>query len=242
MENQTFKVKIILETNIMPGIYFAPSQWGSEIMVIDINSINQDKTLLHGLDLFQMIDINPTLELDLEILEVMLQNASSGYIDYTKFNFYDQNWDNLSYEMNLSESGLYGIFYLEFIVIGILLAFGLSILILSLQKENKYFNGVLLARGIGRSGILKMVLSQIYLIFLIGIFTGVLSGLFTSISFVKIFSSMNFKGNIVSLPIYSNVLELFGILGTLITSSFIIYLIAYYFESRKNITEYFHKF
>ena len=208
----------------------------------DISTVNQDKNLLHGIDIYQMIDIDPDIEDDPAVLTEMLNNASSGYVGYTGIEFYDQNWNDLNYKMDLSEGGVYGIIYLEFVVIGVLLAFGLAILILSFQRENKYFNGVLLARGFGRINLLKLILSQIYIIFLIGISTGLLSGLITSFSLIKMATAINYGSGIISFPIYANVLELVEILGIIILSSFVIYLVSYYFEAKKNITEYFHKF
>ena len=189
-----------------------------------------------------MIDINPEIEDDSEVLKSMLNNASSGYVEYTNFHFYNQNWDDLNYKMEFSESGFYGIIYLEFIMIGVLLAFGLAILILSFQRENKYFNGVLLARGFGRIGLLKLILSQISIIYIIGILTGLLSGIITSFSFLKIIIAMSYGSGLISLPLFVNILELVQILGIIVLSSFVIYLVSYYFEAKKNITEYFHKF
>ncbi len=245
LQNETINVKIIVVTNVLPGFYLLSDQWGGsfeERMIIDISTVNQDKNLLHGIKIYQMIDIDPDIEDDSAVLTGMLNTASSGYVEYTEIEFYDQNWNDLNYKMDLSESGFYGIIYLEFLMIGVLLAFGLAILILSFQRENKYFNGVLLARGFGRIGLLKLILSQIYIIFLIGILTGLISGLITSFSLIKMATAMNYGSGIISFPIYANVLELVEILGIIVVSSFVIYLVSYYFEARKNITEYFHKF
>ncbi len=241
--NVSTSVKIMVSTDIMPGIYLLRSSWGyyNEKMIFDIGSVNQDKNLLHGNEIFQMIDIDTDVEEDHEKLRNMLNNATIGY-DVAYIQIYDQNWNDLNYKMEISESGFYGIIYLEFLMIGVLLAFGLAILILSFQRENKYFNGVLLARGFGRLGLLKLILSQISIIFLIGILTGLLSGFLTSFSFLKIATVMNYGAGMFSFPLYVNALELVEILGMIVLSSFVIYLIAYYFEAKKNITQYFHKF
>ena len=244
LEIETITVKIIVSTDVMPGLFLSSDQWGErdEIMIVDISSVNQDKNLLHGFEMFHMIDINTEFEDDRDVLIEILNNATNNYIDYRSYEFYDQNWNDLNVEMGLSESGIYGIIYLEFTMIGVLMGFGLAILILSFQRENKYFNGVLLARGFGRLGLLKLILSQISIIFLIGILTGLLSGFLTSFSFLKIATIMNYGAGLFSFPLFVNVLELVEILGMIVLSSFVIYLIAYYFESKKNITQYFHKF
>ncbi len=243
-EIETIVVKILVSTDVMPGFFLSSDQWGmlKEKMIVDINSLNQDNNSLHGFKIFQMIDIDADVEDDPEVLKKMLINASTNYTEYLSFEFYDQNWDDLDYNLDISESGIYGIIYLEFTMIGILLGIGLAILILSFQKENKYFNGVLLARGFGRIGLLKMILSQIFIIFLIGILTGLLSGFLTSFSFLQIAIILNYGAGIISLPLFVNILELVETLGIIVLSSFVIYLIAYYFESKKNITQYFHKF
>ena len=229
----------------MPGFYVFSGQLSfsyRERMIIDISSVNQDKNLLHGIDILQMIDIDTDVEDDPEVLEGILNNVTSEYFEYAWFAFFDQNWDNLSYNLALDETGFYGIVYLEFLMIGVLLAFGLAILILSFQRENKYFNGVLLARGFGRIGLLKLITSQISIIYLILILTGLLSGFITSFSLLKFVTIMNYGGGNISFPLFVNILELAEILGMIVLSSFVIYLVSYYFESRKNITEYFHKF
>ncbi len=243
-QNETITVKMGISANVMPGFYIMSDQWGyyQEEMIIDISSVNQDKKLLHGIEIYQMIDIDLEIEDDYIVLEGMLNNASIGYVEYERFEFYVQDWDDLNYEVELSESGFYGIIYLEFTVIGILLAFGLAILILSFQRENKYFNGVLLARGFGRAGLLKLILSQIFIIFLLGIFTGLLSGFLTSFTFLRIFTTISYGSGIISFPLFVNGLELVEMLSIIVLSSFVIYLVSYYFEAKKNITEYFHKF
>ncbi|QEE16508.1 FtsX-like permease family protein [Promethearchaeum syntrophicum] len=244
LENKQITVRIMVTTDVMPGLFLVSGFWGSyeENMIVDINSINQDSDLLYGDKFFQMIDINVDVEENPEVLEVMLKNATSGYIGIDDINFYIQNWNDLNYELSADESGIYGIIYLEFLMIGVLLAFGLAILILSFQRENKYFNGVLLARGFGRRGLLILISSQISIIFLIGIFTGLGSGLLTSIPLLKITTIMSFGSGLFSFPLFANVLELVKILGIIVLSSFVIYLVSYYFESKKNITQYFHKF
>jgi len=243
-QNITTSVKIMVSTDVMPGLYLTYGYWGSytENMIIDINSVNPDKNLLYGDGFIQMIDIDPEIEGNPEVLEEMLNNATMDYVEITYIQFCNQNWNDLTYELSVNESGIYGIIYLEFLMIGVLLAFGLAILILSFQRENKYFNGVLLARGFGRIGLLKLILSQIFIIFLIGILTGVLSGFLTSISFLKITAIMNYGAGLFSFPIYMNALELVQILGIIVLSSVVIYLVSYYFEAKKNITQYFHKF
>ncbi len=241
---ETITVKIIVSTDVMPGLFLSSDQWGErdEIMIVDIGSVNQDKDLLHGFELFHMIDIDNDIEDDRDVLIEILDIATVNYIDYRSYEFYDQNWNDLNYKMDLTESGIYGIIYLEFTMIGVLMGFGLAILILAFQRENKYFNGVLLARGFGRLGLLKLILSQIFIIFLIGILTGLVSGFLTSFSFLQIAIVMNYGKGIISLPLFVNGIELFRTLGIIVLSSFVIYLVAYYFESKKNITQYFHKF
>ncbi|MHA1562337.1 MAG: FtsX-like permease family protein [Promethearchaeota archaeon] len=244
MHNISTTVKLMVATDVMPGLYILSGYWGvyTENMIVDINSVNQDKALLYGVNFIHMIDIDVDIENDPEVLEEMLKNVTSDYLDIQRIYYYSQNWDDLTYELSVNESGIYGIIYLEFLMIGVLLAFGLAILILSFQRENKYFNGVLLARGFGRIGLLKLILSQIFIIFLIGILTGLVSGFLTSISFLKITAIMNYGTGLFSFPIYMNPLELFQILGIIVLSSVVIYLVSYYFEAKKNITQYFHKF
>jgi hypothetical protein len=245
LQNESISVKILVSLDAMPGFYAFSGQWSyanRERMLIDISSVNQDMNLLHGIEIYQFIDINPEIEDDPVVLEGIFRNITSGFIGNIGFQFYEQNWNNLNYKLDSEISGFYGIVYLEFLMIGVLLAFGLAILILSFQRENKYFNGVLLARGFGRIGLLKLILSQISIIFLIGILTGLLSGFITSFSLLKIVVIMNYGRGLISFPLFVNAVELFEILGIIVLSSFGIYLIAYYFEAKKNITEYFHKF
>jgi ABC-type lipoprotein release transport system permease subunit len=242
-EYDLFKVEIVQIMNLMPGIYNSIYSYGSstEIILMDSKSHNQANSSLHSKKFYSLIDINPALTTNTTLMSSYIKNASLGYAGYSKLDYYDQDWNKLDYELNMQETGFYGIIYLEFLIIGILIAFGLAILFLSIQKENKYFNGVLLARGFGRKGLLKLILSKMFIIFLIGVLSGLFSGFVTSITFIKVASSMG-EQNQLQLPIFFNPIELVSILGLIVAFSFGLYLLSYYFESRKNITHYFHKF
>jgi ABC-type antimicrobial peptide transport system permease subunit len=229
----------------LPGIA-NPNQYGywdyNSFIVLDIGLLNPSRDLLYGTQLIQLIDINPTLEQNTTLLTSHMNNASIGICEYSGLSIYEQNWDTISIEINSGVSGFYGVIYLESLIIGVLIAFGLAIMLLSIQRENHQFNGILLSRGYGKRKLLGFILSEIFVIYAISTVVGIASGLITSVSFIKTITNLENNTVDIDFPVFFNVLEFGYILGAIIILSFVIYLIAYLLEGKKTIVQYLRKF
>ncbi len=133
---------------------------------------------------------------------------------------------------------------LEFGIIGLVLGVGIAVLIISFQQSNKFFNGVLLARGYGKKGLFKFVLSLISVIFMVAYIVGIIVGLLTtyfSIRGISMWDNYLVYGP-VKIPIIMNWQLSLIVFSFIPVATAILYFINYIFESRKSVSKYFHKF
>jgi hypothetical protein len=134
---------------------------------------------------------------------------------------------------------IFNICYFCALSIGLLLAFGLGIIVFQIKKQNQYMNGLLLARGYGKSGIRLLLISQLDCIFIIALILGFLSSILPSVLFIKIFCHTLLP---FDLPLNADFTELFGIIGFIGLICFGAFLIMDLIDARKPIREYFHRF
>ncbi|UYP44567.1 hypothetical protein NEF87_000852 [Candidatus Lokiarchaeum ossiferum] len=249
--HERISVNIVAVSDLFPGILYRPDYFyysTDQCILIDIDSLNLSSNIIYGSQVFQMIDLNYEIALNSTYIENQIWNVALDYdIPIGEFKYYDNSWDSVSLKnldlANLSEvSGVYSIFYLDLIIIGIIIAIGIAILLVFLRKADKYNQGVLLARGYGKKGVLKLLLTEIAIVFSISIVSGLFSGGLQSVLLLQFYKIVSFNFNDIRLPIFFNPLDLL-LLGLLIPIlSIAIYLLVYYFETKKNYTDYFHQF
>ncbi|MHA1522138.1 MAG: hypothetical protein ACTSRK_18335, partial [Promethearchaeota archaeon] len=106
--------------------------------------------------------------------------------------------------------------------------------------KNKYLNGLLLSRGMGWRGLNKFMLAQLFIIFVLALTMGIICGIISAFLLMKLVTYVDAGGR--QYPLVSHYWDFFTMFGSIIGLAASIYGISFYVESKKNITEYFHKF
>lgn len=237
----------IIETiDILPGLYGFEStvnEWEDAVLIFDTRKLpfQNSSNILNTLSFFQILDILPQ-----EISPDFLMGLLSSQINQTQYqeiSIYNQDWRNLDSDVSTRFSKFRTILITEFYAIGILVAFGLSVLIISVFKKDKFFNGVLLARGYGKIGVFNLTLVEFFIIFIIPILINIFQGLI----FIKpLLSLVNEALGLFSftwnLPLYVNFQDLlvYALFVPFFTT--LIFTIAFSFQTKKTISQFFYKF
>ncbi|UYP44562.1 hypothetical protein NEF87_000847 [Candidatus Lokiarchaeum ossiferum] len=239
------RCKILSSLNIFPGLYteYVYQTKNDEVILFDASFLEIPDYCLPSSHIYQMIDIDPTVESDPKILEAYIENCTSDFSTlYKELDFYDQDFKMLELDTSLDILGFYTVLYIDFIIVGILIAFGLSIVLIALEREKKYFNGVLLARGFGKKGLLSLILTELFVLFFIAILFGLGIGVVFSTVLVKMDRTLDPSKSAIDLPIFINLFDIIGIISLIIGLSFGISYFIYKNEARKKISTFFHKF
>ncbi|WP_371805153.1 FtsX-like permease family protein [Candidatus Lokiarchaeum ossiferum] len=239
------RCRILSSLNIFPGLFteYTYQTKFDEVILFDASFLQIPNFCLPSSHIYQMIDIDLTVESDPKILEAYIENCTSGFSTlYKNMDFYDQDFRMLEIGTSLDIIGFYTVLYIDFIIVGILIAFGLSIVLIALEREKKYFNGVLLARGFGKKGLLSLILTELFVIFFIALLFGLSIGVIFSTVLVKIDRTLDISKSAIDLPIFINLLDLVGIFSLIIGLSFGISYLIFRNEARKKISTFFHKF
>ncbi len=249
-ENETNPIEYVMASldytyELFPGL-FNPYEDGTEIpcLLMDTDFVTHTNWSLVSPNLFVMLDVDyqnfDFSEID---IEEQINNASYGYIVYGDFKFYDNQWNDLKFRMqNSGIEKFFGIVHFETILVGLLMSFGLAITLLAYQEDNKYFNGILLSRGFGKQGIMKLIFSEMMVLFSIafvggGFFSMILALLTIALKPVLYPEIVNLSFNAFFDP-----LTLFGLYGLICFLSYALYYVSFKINARKSITRYFHKF
>ncbi len=194
------------------------------------------------LEFGQLFDLNMSLHNSLKETQLSFVEATSPTLQSSRVRFYYP--DITSTESGLVEINvtylLYQIIYMEFIIIGAILAVGLAIFMLGMLRKNKYLNGLLLSRGMGWRGLNKFMLAQLFIIFVLALTMGIICGIISAFLLMKLVTYVDAGGR--QYPLVSHYWDFFTMFGSIIGLAASIYGISFYVESKKNITEYFHKF
>lgn len=232
------------QLDILPGIAPESVMKLEYVVLLDYYSVMHTNWSLISDDFTVLFDVNFLQnEIDYDLFEDDIANASIGKLVFGDFYYYDFRWDDLKFRMvPYGIEKFFGIVHFEAILIGILMSFGLAIILLAYQEDNKYFNGILLSRGFGKIGILRLIFSEMTVLFLIAILGG---GLLSAImAFITIALKPLLYPKFVNLSyfVFFDPLTLFGLYGLICLLSYALYFISYQINARKSITRYFHKF
>ena len=243
--SSTISVKIVAVVSILPGLYneFDNSQNAMQLIAVDPFFFNLNDSIRYDGEIHHLIDSDPIFLKNRTNFENMLADATNGYYRrYSESDFYNLNWDQFTLSISVGILGIYNVLYIDFILVGIMIAIGLALLIVSLERENKHFNGILLSRGYGKKGILGIVLCELIVMFSIGIFVGLICGFLYSSLFVYISDHLDVGKNVLTLPLYINAMDIFGTLGSITSVTLIVSGITFLIESKLNISRYFKRF
>ncbi|UYP44566.1 hypothetical protein NEF87_000851 [Candidatus Lokiarchaeum ossiferum] len=248
---KTYLAKIISVVDLIPGISYYDRSYYSDYtcMLVDIDALELDISMMYGQNIIHMFDFNLVVEPNFEFCVEGTMNTTIkiGAFDNFDIYTYDNDWNSYNLDdVNIFEGALtntiYSVLYLDFIAIGLIIAIGVAILLVFLRKADKFNQGVLLARGYGKKGVLKLLLTETLMVFTISLFTGIFSGAIEGIFVTKLLGAVELNFQDIKTPIFFKFMDIL-LVGLLIpVFSIIIYLLVYYFESKKNYTDYFHQF
>ncbi len=218
--------------------------------IMDISILNEmtfdlgaNFSITHLIDLKDEIPINYQ---NVQHLEEEIKRICGEWYANTHFSVYIDSfteYDDL-YGFDLSIQMINYAYIMEFVVIGIILAFGIAILMISFQQANKHFNGVLLARGFGKRGLFKFSMSLMLFMIIMGYLLGIISGFLSSFS---TFSSVSHWENVllygsIAFPVKINWGLMIPTMILIPGITILIYCINYIVDSKKSVSKYFHKF
>ncbi|MHA1672249.1 MAG: FtsX-like permease family protein [Promethearchaeota archaeon] len=234
--------KIIKVIDVMPGLYFSSSESQSDFMVVSDHIFSDyGDDIIPVMSVREMINLNPvdrSSENDYEIYAKYLQNSTDYTMMNTEFRFYDYNWESVdSSSFNDSNVPYLGLFYFNLIIIGVILAVGVAILMVTNQDLNKGLYGELIARGFGRKGINLLVLTEMSISFLLALLIGTVSGSITSLVFCRLFS-LSGGGGFITLPVYFNYGEFLIILAGIFGLTYLFMGFSFYKNSKYEISEF----
>jgi len=244
--NLSLNAKIKDSLDVVPGIYStSPDRFLGVLM--DINSLNIPTNHFVDSNIIELLDINKDLVWTPEFIIESYAPLISPYTLNFHYSSFDPTWNDINtakYSLTIGSSGFYGLINLDFVLIGFLLAIELSLTIIILNKENVYFNELLLVRGVGRRGIIWINMLETLIAFLIsGIIGGIIGYIFSificgvNLQYL-IATTTGSLTNIALLPIY-------GRMGSILLSYgvvfFFVMLVVYMNNRYKRHDEYVNK-
>lgn len=247
--SDNYVAKILDSIDCLPGLYVDSGRWNYQVsQVIDISTLHLNQTMLYGSNFFQLLDLVEPVGYNVTESREMLGGVAASFgIETYGTTFYNSDWDSFS----LSSVSIYYypefvsvfmIFYVEFIIIGVIISLGIAILLLFLKESDKYNHGILLVRGYGKKGIIKLFLAEYFVLFTLSGLTGLLSGIIPSLVAMKVVNMFTYPFSEARIPIFMNPIEIL-IIGLIIpVFSVLVYFLVSFFESKKKYVEFFHKF
>lgn len=241
---------LILSTNsgilydvldFLPG--YSVEEFDYPFVIIDLSLYKTGNQTLPGWIIRQIYDFSDNSQAYSEESQALLLNTVKKYEIPISTEYYNHNWNVVNLNINQISSQIYSVFNMEFYTLGVVLSIGLAIMFIDIQKRERYNNGVLLARGMGKKKIYSMVLTELGHIFIHASLVGIICGLVFVFPILQLSNSITFPNfREANLPIYWNFPQLALFLGCLPVMSFILFNISYMFEVKRDITSYLHKF
>lgn len=236
--NQTYLVKIVDVLDYVPGLYESES-YGLLGIIIDVQSLQFSSHQIAATNLIQLIDIRNDISWTNSTFIEEFSGFLMNYSTMFDIGTIDPTWNDINaakYSLEIGSSGFYGLINLDFVIIGFLLSIELSLTIIIMNKENAYFNELLLLRGIGRKGVTSINILETLIAFLISAIAGTIFGYIYSwfICLVNLQVLANFPPG--SLPMQA-LFPIYGRWGSILLSYgivFAIVMITIYVNHRVN--------
>ncbi|MHA1746015.1 MAG: FtsX-like permease family protein, partial [Promethearchaeota archaeon] len=247
----TLTVEIIAALPFFLGIWeFVPYSWYPHTgMIMDISLVDEIPLVWdeEGYDWDQpyfghLFDVYEEYTQSSEQMQPLFISALPHLMGGNEINYYYPNIrdvENTPGDISTIYF-VYRIIYMEFFIIGAITALSLAIFMLGMLRKNKYLNGLMLSRGMGWRGLNKFMLVQLGIVLVLALGMGLLSGAFSAIVLLKIHHEVDLGGNYY--PLLARPWDFLAMFGSIIGLTVISYGVTFYLESKKNITEYFHKF
>jgi hypothetical protein len=238
---KTILAKVIKVIDVMPGLYFDDKS-GDGYIALSSHVFNFSADIVPSKEVVQLISFNPNNIKETQDYPLYLLNSTNYKLLNADYEYYNFNWDQVSVESyNLLNIPYLGLFYFNLIIIGVILAVGLAILVLATLDENKEMYGELLARGFGRKGLQRLILSEMVISFLLAIVVGMVSGGFTAVNFSEMYI-LSLGGGYLSPKLSFNYQDFGIILGIVIGLTTLLISISLYLYSKQEIIEFLEEY
>jgi hypothetical protein len=252
-------VRIVAVAEYFPGVYVQYINFNpfieisvnakTEHIVMDISGLpfQGQNYMLHAPNLRVLVNINEKVESEIDDMEHYLSSRTeTEFRSFARGNyeFYIDKFVSLqnSESTQINPLLVYKIGYLIFIVVLIQVALGLPILLSSVRRKEQHFYGILMSRGLGKKGVFRFMLGELFIIYFLAIIGGLGIGLLSStltLFFGKNYNPYNFGQKF---RIFVNPIDLLVILGSVIGVSLLIFVVGFLYDTRKSISDYLYKF
>lgn len=251
--SQIISAEIVEAISFLPGIYTPDIQDQSqsnresfsEIILMDYHYLNQSSSLEHSREITQMVDVSADfisrMNTTKEITNTFLL-AVNGSVNYKSFQYCNFGWDTSIFSSIGGNLSIYYTIYIDFLFAGILLSFGISIMVISIQKENSYFNGILLARGIGKKRIVGLILFELLMVLGLSLILGLFSGFILSYGLMKLRPILVPKFQGIDLVLNLNYIDFFTVIGLIVGLSLLLTFLSFRIQAKQKISSFIKKF
>ncbi len=170
--------------------------------------------------IYQFLDIDRDLAPNSTTITQNISNSIDFLLSYDSVTFYNQD-GSLNNQELLSLFSIFQIVEIVLYFLAVVLAVSLGLLLNAIKNNDDRFYSLLYTRGYGKKGAIKILLSQIFVMFVIGSVIGTICGYFIPSIFIGSIQEQYeysfhryYRANITfSLPIYWEPLKILSILS-----------------------------
>jgi len=245
VESEDIETKILNSVDIAPGITGYKQnleKWEKIVVFFDVNQlgyVNSTK-VLHSLKIYQLIDIVPYTLSPTTFKDLCGKQITMTV--YSSISVYYQNWNDIN-DLPQPFKGIKNVISIELLSMGILIAFGLAIIITFTIRNDQEVNGVLLSRGFGKIGVYNLILVELFNIFLI---PSCISLIYSLIFTKPLLNILNHTFNLYpvnwNLPLVFDTTQILSSIILIPIISIIIFTIVFSFQTKKSISSFFKHF
>ncbi len=192
--------------------------------------------------IYQLLDINQNICPNSTTIIQNVSQSTEELLTYGSISIYNQDWI-LNNQEFLSLFSIVQIVETVLYFLAVVLAVTLGLLLNALKNSDDKFYSLLYTRGYGKKGVIKILLSQIFVMFVIGSVIGIICGYFIPSIYIKFiqeqfeysFDRYNARVNF-SLPIYWEPIKTLSILSGILAGAAGIFFIINFLK-RQNLNK-----
>ncbi|MHA1887148.1 MAG: FtsX-like permease family protein [Promethearchaeota archaeon] len=243
-------VKIIAVMDVFPGVYFNKENDFLESFLIDFDSLLENSGAIPGEKVKTLIKItNYSNEVEQSSISNSMIDLLNNYCEYPVINFQDPLWNEMTAEkISFTDdriNHIFGLFYFDFLVIGVFIMSELSILALVSFNSSKPIDQRLRGRGMKKTQLLNIKAMEFGILFLTALFLGIIFGLIAGIGYIKGSLLTNYSriaGNLplsFTFPIFFDISQIIVIFSVFIGIALLIFLISLikFFSTESDVYE-----
>ncbi|MHA1775603.1 MAG: hypothetical protein ACTSWC_02450 [Promethearchaeota archaeon] len=239
--SKNFKFKVLGYLEFPPGLF--PSSYdrywylGGNFALVDQSNLYSQTSTLQIRKIYQFIDLNLESCPNSTTIRKNITDSTEEIIYYNSISFYNQDFSVGTENPELFS--LFSIFQIIEIImyfLGFILAITLGLLLNAIKNSDERFYSLLYTRGYGKKGTIKILLSQIFVMYtlssILGFICGYILPSFLVYQIQDQFSYMMGYFNKVtfSLPIYWEPLKILLLLASILISAVVLLFLINFFK------------